>query len=51
MSEIVIHGDTIDPPGLSCIRTRGNSVTEQTRKLLATIERYPPKPAPTRQSC
>jgi enamine deaminase RidA (YjgF/YER057c/UK114 family) len=40
MSQIVVHGDTIYLAGIVSHANRGKSVAEQTREILATIERY-----------
>ena len=40
MSQIVIHGDTVYLAGVVAHQNAGKSVTEQTREILATIERY-----------
>jgi enamine deaminase RidA (YjgF/YER057c/UK114 family) len=40
MSQIVIHGDTVYLAGVLARDNAGKSVTEQTREILATIDRY-----------
>ncbi len=40
MSQIVIHGDTVYLAGVVAREHAGKSVTEQTREILATIDRY-----------
>ena len=40
MSQIVIHGDTVYLAGVVAHQNAGKSVTEQTREILATIDRY-----------
>jgi enamine deaminase RidA (YjgF/YER057c/UK114 family) len=40
MSQIVIHGDTVYLAGIVAHQNKGKSVTEQTRKILATIDGY-----------
>jgi len=40
MSQIVIHGDTVYLAGVVARDSAGKSVTEQTREVLATIDRY-----------
>ena len=40
MSQIVIHGDTVYLAGIVARENAGKSVTEQTREILATIDRY-----------
>lgn len=39
LSQVVIHGDTIYLTGCIAERTKGKSVREQTREILATIDR------------
>ena len=38
MSRVVIHGDTVYLAGLTANKTVGQSVAEQTREILATID-------------
>jgi enamine deaminase RidA (YjgF/YER057c/UK114 family) len=40
MSQIVIHGNTVYLAGVVAHDNAGKSVTEQTREILATIDRY-----------
>ncbi len=40
MSQIVIHGDTVYLAGIVAHANKGKSVTEQTREILATIDKY-----------
>ena len=40
MSQIVVHGDTVYLSGVVAQANRGKSVTEQTREVLSTIEKY-----------
>ena len=40
MSQIVVHGNTIYLAGIVARDNAGKSVTEQTREILATIDRY-----------
>jgi enamine deaminase RidA (YjgF/YER057c/UK114 family) len=40
MSQIVIHGDTVYLAGVVAQANKGKSVTEQTREILATIDKY-----------
>lgn len=40
MSQIVIHGDTVYLAGVVAHANKGKSVTEQTREVLATIDKY-----------
>ena len=40
MSKAVVHGDTIYLAGLTADKTRGKSVTEQTREILSLIDGY-----------
>jgi enamine deaminase RidA (YjgF/YER057c/UK114 family) len=40
MSQIVIHGDTVYLAGIVARDNAGKGVTEQTREILATIDRY-----------
>jgi enamine deaminase RidA (YjgF/YER057c/UK114 family) len=40
MSQIVIHGDTVYLAGVVAQANKGKSVTEQTREVLATIDKY-----------
>jgi enamine deaminase RidA (YjgF/YER057c/UK114 family) len=40
MSKAVVHGDTVYLAGLTADKTRGKSVTEQTREILAMIDGY-----------
>jgi enamine deaminase RidA (YjgF/YER057c/UK114 family) len=40
MSQIVIHGDTVYLAGVVARDSAGKSVTEQTKEILATIDRY-----------
>jgi enamine deaminase RidA (YjgF/YER057c/UK114 family) len=40
MSQIVIHGDTVYLAGIVARENAGKSVTEQTKEILATIDRY-----------
>lgn len=39
LSQVVIHGDTVYLTGCIAERTKGKSVREQTREILATIDR------------
>jgi enamine deaminase RidA (YjgF/YER057c/UK114 family) len=39
MSQAVVHGDTVYLAGQVADRAKGQSVTEQTKEILATIER------------
>jgi enamine deaminase RidA (YjgF/YER057c/UK114 family) len=40
MSQIVIHGNTVYLAGIVARENSGKSVTEQTKEILATIDRY-----------
>ncbi len=40
MSQIVTHGDTVYLAGVVARDNAGKSVTDQTKEILATIERY-----------
>src|SRR6185503_17958712 len=40
MSQIVVHGDTVYLAGVVAHQNAGKSVTEQSREILATIDRY-----------
>ena len=40
MSKAVVHGDTVYLAGIVADAAKGKSVTEQTKDVLATIERY-----------
>ncbi len=40
MSQIVVHGDTVYLAGIVANASKGKSVTEQTREILATIDTY-----------
>ena len=40
MSQIVVHGNTVYLAGIVARDNAGKSVTEQTREILATIDRY-----------
>jgi enamine deaminase RidA (YjgF/YER057c/UK114 family) len=40
MSQIVIHGDTVYLAGVVAHQNSGKGVTEQTREVLATIDRH-----------
>jgi enamine deaminase RidA (YjgF/YER057c/UK114 family) len=40
MSQIVVHGNTVYLAGVVARENAGKSVTEQTREILATIDRY-----------
>jgi enamine deaminase RidA (YjgF/YER057c/UK114 family) len=40
MSQIVVHGDTVYLAGIVAHAAKGRSVTEQTREILATIDKY-----------
>jgi len=40
MSQIVVHGDTVYLAGIVAQANKGKSVTEQTREILATIDKY-----------
>ncbi len=40
MSQIVIHGDTVYLAGVVAHENAGKSVTEQTKEILGTIDRY-----------
>ena len=40
MSQIVVHGDTVYLAGVVAHAAKGKSVTEQTKEILATIDKY-----------
>lgn len=40
MSQIVVHGDTVYLAGIVAQANKGKSVTDQTREILATIDKY-----------
>jgi len=40
MSQIVVHGDTVYLAGIVANTAKGKSVTEQTKDILATIDKY-----------
>lgn len=40
MSQVVVHGNTVYLAGVVARDTAGKSVTEQTREILATIDKY-----------
>ena len=40
MSKAVVHGDTVYLAGLTADKTAGQSVTEQTKEILALIDGY-----------
>jgi len=40
MSQCVIHGDTVYLAGIVAHASKGKSMTEQTRDILATIDKY-----------
>ena len=40
MSQIVVHGDTVYLAGVVAQGAKGKSVTEQTKDVLATIDKY-----------
>ena len=40
MSQIVIHGNTVYLAGVVARANKGKSVTEQTKEVLATIDKY-----------
>jgi enamine deaminase RidA (YjgF/YER057c/UK114 family) len=40
MSQIVVHGDTVYLAGIVATANKGKSVTEQTKEILATIDKY-----------
>jgi enamine deaminase RidA (YjgF/YER057c/UK114 family) len=40
MSQIVVHSDTVYLAGIVAQANKGKSVTEQTREILDTIDRY-----------
>ena len=40
MSQIVAHGDTVYLAGVVATAAKGKSVTEQTKDVLATIDKY-----------
>ena len=40
MSQIVVHGDTVYLAGVVAHAAKGKSVTEQTKDILATIDKY-----------
>jgi enamine deaminase RidA (YjgF/YER057c/UK114 family) len=40
MSQVVIHGDTVYLAGIVAQANKGKSVTEQTREILGTIDKY-----------
>jgi enamine deaminase RidA (YjgF/YER057c/UK114 family) len=40
MSQIVVHGDTVYLAGVVATAAKGKSVTEQTKDILATIDKF-----------
>jgi len=40
MSQIVVHGDTVYLAGIVAHANKGKSVTDQTKEILATIDKY-----------
>jgi enamine deaminase RidA (YjgF/YER057c/UK114 family) len=40
MSQIVVHGDTVYLAGVVAHAAKGKSVTEQTKEILGTIDKY-----------
>jgi len=40
MSQIVVHGDTVYLAGVVAQANKGKSVTEQTKEVLSTIDKY-----------
>jgi len=40
MSQIVVHGDTVYLAGVVAHAAKGKSVTEQTKEILETIDKY-----------
>lgn len=40
MSQVVVHGDTVYLAGVVARENAGRSVTDQTREILATIDRH-----------
>jgi enamine deaminase RidA (YjgF/YER057c/UK114 family) len=40
MSQIVIHGNTVYLAGVVAHANKGKSVTEQTKEILATVDKY-----------
>ena len=40
MSQIVIHGDTVYLAGVVAHANKGKSMTEQTKEILSTIDKY-----------
>jgi enamine deaminase RidA (YjgF/YER057c/UK114 family) len=40
MSQIVVHGDTVYLAGVVAHAAKGKSVTEQTKEVLGTIDKY-----------
>jgi len=40
MSQIVAHGDTVYLAGIVAAAAKGKSVSEQTKEILATIDKY-----------
>jgi enamine deaminase RidA (YjgF/YER057c/UK114 family) len=40
MSQIVVHGDTVYLAGIVAQASKGKSMTEQTKEILATIDNY-----------
>ena len=40
MSQIVVHGDTVYLAGIVAQANKGKSVTEQTKEILGTIDKY-----------
>lgn len=40
MSQIVVHGDTVYLAGIVAQGSKGKSVTEQTREIVTTIDKY-----------
>jgi enamine deaminase RidA (YjgF/YER057c/UK114 family) len=40
MSQIVVHGDTVYLAGVVAQANKGKSVTEQTKEIVATIDKY-----------
>jgi enamine deaminase RidA (YjgF/YER057c/UK114 family) len=40
MSQVVVHGDTVYLAGIVAHANKGKSVTEQTREIVATIDKH-----------
>lgn len=40
MSQIVVHGDTVYLAGIVAHAAKGKGITEQTREILGTIDKY-----------